>query len=293
MATVRAGAAATVRYVSRTGSPTAATAKFYSPEGAELDDELVVTVPTTPSTTIATVVSRDRNPVASATGITPGLWVWWGPPSHDGAALRVVLVSGTTVQFETPIPGVAAAGDVIKWATVSAAIPAALIETVGLDYRIEWLLTIGGVVVADRQAVHVCLTPLPHVVDVSMAADALAGRWPDMPQAELVAEARRLATRASEMVEHRLIEHGAYPHTLVSRDSLRDAAIEAMDVVLYQDRDIVRAGMMVDDYRAKKMAALEQAIDRALSNRWVDKNDDGAKAAAEVRSLGTIRMVMR
>jgi len=240
-------------------------------------------------TTISAVVAQDELTLTSITGITVGRSYMHG----GGGLIRVAEVSGSTIILESPVPGIARAGDTIKGVRCTAAIAGTNLTPRGLHWRLEWRLTdaagdthdyiVGANVVRQRFA------------DPMTAAEAARYVSSIYPSAGSSAQTALrwivLAERASARVRRMAIRQHRYVHLAGDVDTWVDAGECALRVELCRE-GLFPPGADPGTYRRDQEEMLSQLIDAALSGSFYDANDDGVvDTITEIGSIGNIRMV--
>lgn len=269
------------------------TATVYGPKSTTALLTGAATVDTVNTAVAAPGSNSTQFTVASATGIVAGrdyLLVMQEGPER----VRVERVSGTTIYLAHETMGVIRASDALYGLQVSFALTTAVTGERGLDYRIEWDLSLAGSVTHRQQTMfHVVAMPLGTVVDVGSVSDLLeaygANQW-----RRLRGRAAQIAERANEMVRAAIENHDRYPHLYASATPFRESGRLAIQLVLAEDyRTFPSASgdetAYLTDLRARFADAHARAVRRLT---WYDKNDDREPKPEERRPLQSANLLL-
>jgi len=248
-------------------------------------------VVSTVSTTVASSPDRDSLVVDDSTGITAGAWLWYESASWGGVPIHVSeVVSATdTLHLESPLPGDAAAADLVQGLESTLAVGAAVLDERGANWRVEATIT-----PADGSDVYVEQTIFHVVAQVFRGMTATeayrfaSGRYASRVLGWPPARAAELAQRATDKVRLEVQRSGAYAH-LVGDDTLfRDALTIALRLELANE-GLIPAGHDPGVYTQQQEAALPRAVGAAIgSMQWLDRDDDRTVDPSEVTAARTI-----
>lgn len=277
----------------------AVAAKFYSPRGEELDDDLVVTLEEFDDggaagdpIEIESAAADDAVTLSATSGLYAGQLVYWDPsPRTIGSPVWIAEIGADdAVTFETAPPGSPLAGDVIRPLFAFITIPAALLGELGVRYRVEWSATLlDGSKHDDRTMVHVVMTPFHDPVT---ALDVRA--YVDGQHSAITRDAgwyRRMARKASERVYRKLVATGRLPDLIGDRSMLKDVGRLALQMELTYEA-LVPGGQDPADFRLATESAIARGIEEIISENWVDRDQSGnPSSATAVRPAGSTRLV--
>jgi len=273
--------------------PASATGKFYSPGGSD-KGSLTVSVESVGSGGTSTIASVDSTQtvlvVDDATNIVAGGRYWLTSQNGWGASILVSKVNGTTVTLESGAPGSVQANDTIHGLKVSATVPASMTTDRGMFYRIEWSVTDTDADVRSYQTiVHVVRMQFKDPITSSDAARYVESTFPGYATDVDAGHWRELALRASGRVRRMLRASGNYPNLIGDADSFRDAGLIALRIELAQNDGLVPPGYDPSIYAQDSETSLKRVIAETLANQWVDRGDDGAVDADDIRGIYTVR----
>jgi len=262
-----------------------ASAAVYSPRSTVAIQTGAATVDAV-NTTVASVVSDTQITVASATGIVAGrsylLACDEGPER-----VRVERVSGVSVWLAHETSGQIRAGNALTGLQLSLVLASGTTAERGLDYRVEWSITlITGATATEQTMFHVVAMPLGPVVDVGDVSDLLeaygANQW-----RRWRGRAESIAQRANERVRCAIENHDRYPHLYASPTPFREAALLAVQLELAETyRTFPTATSDEQAYLSDLRARFADAHARAVRRlTWYDANDSREPDNEERRPL--------
>jgi len=242
------------------------------------------------STTVSSVTDQTTFVVASATGLSQGLWVWLDCSDGWSGPVLISELNSTTVTLESPPPGTIAATDTLYPYEMTFALTAANTAERGLNYKALWTVTdSAGTVTTNQQITHIVRTQFYPAVTSGSASRYILAQYPGMANQFTAGHYEELARRASERVRSRIQGAGAYPHLI------GDPAQFQVDVGVYSLRlELAREGLYPPGfdpsaYISDQERALERSIHDSLrAMQWIDVNDDGVASPGEVRTTFSI-----
>lgn len=282
-----------VTYVPRMRArPSSATLSFKTPGGTELSTPSVTvdSIGSGGTATVDTVTSQTEIDVDDATGIQAGHAYWLSAQDGWGAQVRVGEIDGTTLYLESPPPGTVEANDTLHGFELRATISSGDVATRDLFYRLDWTITdTDGTDHYEREMAHVVAMRFASPVTPAEAMRYMSQAHPGEADSWIWGQFRELAERASERVRQRLVQAGNRPHRMGDQSALKPAGIVAFRIEL-AERSVVPPGYEPDAYLQAQERALDKRMREALANAPIDRDDDQAFEASEIRPLQTIRI---
>ena len=273
--------------------PTSATAKFFSPAGAD-KGSIAVTVDSIgdggTSTISAIGTLQTSLTVDDATGIEAGREYWVTSQNGWGAPVLVSKVNGTSVTLESMAPGTLQVSDTLKGLRLSATVAASMTDERGMFYRVEWTVTDEDSAVRSYQSiVHVVRMQFKDPITATDAARYVESTFPGYAVDVDAGHWAEVSKRASSRVRRILRASGNYPNMIGDPDSFRDAGLVALRIELAQNDGLVPPGYDPSIYATDSERSLKRVVGETLANQWIDRDDDGIVDPDDVRAIYVIR----
>jgi len=271
--------------------PSSATLAFKSAGGTtkSAPSVSVVSIGSAGTASVSSVTSQTVVVVDDATNIAAGEAVWLSCADGWQGAVMVDEISGTTVTLDAAPPGTITTAATLHGLKCSATVPASVLDTRGMGYRLEWTVTDSGSGVTTYQQMAAVVRM--RFADPVTSADAkryVAGQWPGWAQSATAGWFRRLAIAASDYTRQLLVAAGDYPHLVGPHDAFKPVGLDALKVLLV-DEGLTPPGHDRSLYLSEQEERLNRTLRRALANAQIDRDDSGGLTAGDVQGLMTIR----
>ena len=271
---------------------TSATMQFYKPsDGSNTVATGAATVAGW-STTIQSVQSQTGFHVNSATNLNPGDVVWLESADSAGSPITISEVNGTTITLVEPPPGTLETEDVIHPLEITYALTAANTADRGRNYSALWTLEFadGSTTEKFRQCCHVVRCMFRDAMSAADAKRYITANFPSWSVGRDAGYFEQIATRASNKVKLMIQNTGEYPSLMGDPDAFTiSAGLYALRLELALD-GLFQGTDDLNEYIDQTHRGLTQAVAETIRGlMWIDRDDDNAVGADEVRRPFTVR----
>jgi hypothetical protein len=273
--------------------PASATLTFVDEGGSTVETPAVtlVSIGAAGTATVSAVTSQVVVRLDDVTNIAVDDYLWLASQDGWGCAVRVSEVDSTTITLESAPAGTVQVSDTLHGLKLTATIASGSVDTASTRYRLEWVVTDTDAVLHEhRQAAWVVRQLFRDPVSPADASRYVQMQFPGVAAGEDFGRWRRLGERASMRVKQKLVAAGDFPSLLGDDSAFTFAGVTALRIELAHE-GLVPGGYDPDAYIEAQEAQLGRQIREARANLWVDRDQDDAVDADEVRSLFTIRAV--
>ena len=213
---------ATAEFEKLTGDAVAtltATVDSYTATISSVTDDAAVV-----SSSSAALIAGDPLLHIPASGVDSRLWI-------------KTYTSPTAITFETPPVNSFAIGDTIKGCKISATIPSTATGTLGVNYRIRWVITYADETVRSYdQRIYVVRSGFPPTPSITDTGRFVAANFPSEYELQGGEKLRRIAYAAQDKLRNELLGQGRYAHlTGADSSTFAEAGLLALQSVLLME----------------------------------------------------------